>query len=303
MSRLLFSFLLVIPFLRGQEPYRFVAMGDTGSGSSAQQRVSDQMWRWLTEKPYKLVVMLGDNIYGNTEVTGGGSPKYFHDKFDLQYERFQEKGVVFHASVGNHDMQTNHAQGEIDDKRRFGILGPDGYYTFTTPAEFDVKGKPLVEFFALNSELKNDKMARQVEWFKEESKKSTAVWKVVFLHHPLYTVRGQHAPALVLRGLIEDSLRQNHVQIILAGHNHFYARMKPVDETVQLIAGGGGRHLAFPFGDKCAAITARKYHFLGVEVLPDKVHFTAIDQYGAVFDDATLDENYLKTNTNGCPER
>jgi hypothetical protein len=303
MVRQFFSFLFFIPFLCGQAPFRFAAMGDTGSGSSAQQRVADQMWQWWQKNPFQLVVMLGDNIYGNTELTGGGSPKYFHDKFDLQYERFQEKGVVFHASVGNHDMQTNHAQGEIDDKRRFGILGPDGYYTFESPAEFQVKGKPLVEFFALNSELKNEKMARQVEWFREESKKSAAVWKVVFLHHPLYTVRGQHAPALGLRHAIEESLQQNHVQIILAGHNHFYARMKPVDETVQLIAGGGGRHLAFPFNDKCAAITARKYHFLGVEVSTDKVRFVAIDQYGQVFDDATVNEGSLKIDTAGCPER
>ena len=285
------------------EPFRFIAMGDTGSGSSAQQRVSDQMWQWMQSHPFQLALMLGDNIYGNTEITGGGNPRYFHEKFDLQYERLREKGVVFHASIGNHDMQTNHAQGEIDDKRRFGILGPDGYYTFNSPAQYNVKGKPLVAFFALNSELKGDKMTQQVEWLKEQLGKSDAVWKVVFLHHPLYTVRGQHAPALVLRGLIEDSLRQNHVQLILAGHNHFYARMKPLDGEVQVIAGGGGRHLAFPLNDKCAAITARKYHFLSVDVLPDKVRVVAIDEYGKVFDDAAIDPLYLQQTTQGCPAR
>ena len=305
LRRLFFSLLVVVPFLYGQppEPFRFVAMGDTGSGSVAQQRVSDQMWQWMKTNPFQLVVMLGDNIYGNTEITGGGSPGYFHQKFDLQYERFQEKGVVFHAAVGNHDMQTNHAQGEIDDQRRFGILGADGYYTFNSPAQYDVKGQPLVEFFALNSELKDEKMTQQVAWLKQELKKSDAVWKIVFLHHPLYTVRGQHAPALVLRHLIEDSLKQNHAQFILAGHNHFYARMKPVDQTVQLITGGGGRHLAFPLNDKCAVTTARRYHFLGVEVDPGKVRVVAIDQYGQRFDDATMDAGYLKLNTEGCPER
>lgn len=305
LRRVLLPLLAVLPLLNGQspEPFRFIAMGDTGSGSGAQQRVSDQMWQWMQIHPFQLALMLGDNIYGNTEITGGGSPRYFHEKFDLQYERFQEKGVVFHAAIGNHDMQTNHAQGEIDDKRRFGILGPEGYYTFRSPARYNVKGKPLVQFFALNSELKREKMTEQVDWLKEELGKSDAVWKVLFLHHPLYTVRGQHAPALVLRGLIEDSLRRNHVQIILAGHNHFYARMKPVDGEVQLIAGGGGRHLAFPLNDKCAAITARKYHFLSVEVLPEKVRVIAIDEDGKVFDDAAIDPLYLQETTKGCPAR
>jgi hypothetical protein len=247
--------------------------------------------------------MLGDNIYGNHEISGGGDPQYFHAKFDLQYERFQEHGVVFHAAVGNHDMQTNHAQAEIDDQKRFGILGTDGYYKFSSPEKFNLNGRPLVEFFAINSELRHEKLAAQVVWLKQELEKSTAVWKVVFLHHPLYTVRGQHAPALVLRGLIEESMKKNHVQIILAGHNHFYARMKPVDQMVQLISGGGGRHLAFPFSDRCAELSARKYHFMELEVYPDRVHMTAIDQYGDVFDEKSIDTGYLNTTAKGCPIR
>ena len=301
--RFVLPFLFFLPLCTGQEPFRFIAIGDTGSGSQPQQRVSDQMWERMKTHPFQLVVMLGDNIYGNHEVSGGGDPRFFHDKFDLQYTRFQERGVVFHAVVGNHDMQTNHAQAEIDDQKRFGILGSDGYYKFSSPENFRVKGRPLMEFFAINSELRHEKMMRQVEWLKAELAKSDAIWKVVYLHHPLYTVRGQHAPALVLRGMIEQSMKQNHVQLILAGHNHFYARMKPVDQMVQLISGGGGRHLAFPFGDRCAEISARRYHFLEVEVYRDKVHVTAIDQFGDVFDEKTIDEDYLKTPAKGCPIR
>jgi hypothetical protein len=296
-------FLVFLPLFAQQEPFRFIAIGDTGSGSPAQQRVADQMWERMKTHPFHLVVMLGDNIYGNHEVSGGGSSRFFHEKFDLQYERFQERGVVFHAAIGNHDMQTDHAQAEIDNQKRFGILGTDAYYKFLSPENFDVKGRPLVEFFALNSELRNEKMNQQVEWLRGELEKSAAVWKVVFLHHPLYTVRGQHAPALVLRGLIEESMKKNHVQIILAGHNHFYARMKPVDQMVQLISGGGGRHLAFPFSDHCAEISARLYHFVEVEVYPAKVHVTAIDQYGDAFDEKSIDPDYLKTPAKGCPIR
>ena len=296
-------FLSFLPLFAQQEPFRFIAIGDTGSGSPAQQRVADQMWTLMQKHPFHSVLMLGDNIYGNTELTGGGSPRFFHQKFDLQYERFQERGVVFHAAVGNHDMQTDHAQAEIDDQKRFGILGPDGYYKFSSPENFGVNGRPLMDFFAINSELRDEKMTRQVKWLRAELEKSNAIWKAVFLHHPLYTVRGQHAPAVILRGMIEESLKKNHVQIILAGHNHFYARMKPVDETVQVITGGGGRHLAFPRGDRCAEISARRYHFTEVEVYPDKLDITATDQYGETFDQKSIDAEYLKTPAKGCPIR
>ena len=276
--------------------FRFVAIGDTGSGSKAQGRVAEQMWKWRETNPFQLVLMLGDNIYGNTEITGGGDPRFFPAKFDAFYARFQKEGVVFHAAVGNHDMQTRHAQAEIDDQARFGIMGADGYYKFSSP-------DGTIEFFALNSELRAEKMMDQIAWFKEAVDKSHAIWKFVFLHHPLYTVRGQHAPAVALRRQIQDSLKKDHVQFILAGHNHFYARLKPVDETVQLISGGGGRHLAFPRMDHCAEISTRKYHFLGVEVFADRVRFTAIDQNGDVVDQSVVDEDYLKTSTRGCPVR
>jgi hypothetical protein len=302
-SGLVVLFLFFLPLFAQQEPFRFIAIGDTGSGSPAQQRVADQMWTLMQKHPFHLVVMLGDNIYGNHEVSGGGSPRFFHEKFDLQYERFQERGVVFHSAVGNHDMQTDHAQAEIDDQKRFGILGPHGYYEFSSPEKFNVNGRPLMEFFAINSELRKEDMAAQVKWLRGELEKSTAVWRVVFLHHPLYTVRGQHAPAVVLREMIEGSMKKNHVQIILAGHNHFYARMKPVDEMVQLISGGGGRHLAFPFSDRCAEISARRYHFTEVEVYPEKANVRAIDQYGEAFDDKSIDADYLKTPAKGCPIR
>lgn len=297
---LLFS---LTAFAAAQTPFRFVAIGDTGSASPAQGRVADEMWKWRQTNPFNLVVMLGDNIYGTTELTHGGDPKLFPKKFDAYYKRFQDAGVVFHASVGNHDMQTDHAQAEIDDQARFGMLGPDGYYKFSTPDSYNVNGRHLADFFALNSELRGDKFDAQVKWLAEELPKSNAVWKFMFLHHPLYTVRGQHAPAVHLRNAIEKSLRDNHVQFILAGHNHFYTRMKPVDGMMQMISGGGGRHLAFPRTDHCAELSARTYEFLGVEVFPDKVRFIAIDQYGKMFDNFTADEKYLSVSAPACPIR
>jgi len=62
------------------------------------------------------------------------------------------------------------------------------------------------------------------------------------------------------------------------------------------ISGGGGRHLAFPRTDQCAELSARAYEFLGVEVFSDKVRFSAIDQYGKMFENFTVDEKYLSVS-------
>jgi hypothetical protein len=111
------------------------------------------------------------------------------------------------------------------------------------------------------------------------------------------------APALELRDAIAKSLHDYHVQFVLGGHNHFYSRMKPVDGLMQMISGGGGRHLAFPRNDKCAVMSARKYEFLEVEVFADRVRFIAIDEDGKTFDDFTADEKYLSVSAPGCPIR
>jgi len=63
---------------------------------------------------------------------------------------------------------------------------------------------------------------------------------------------------------------------------------------MQVIPGGGGRHLALP----CTA-----YDFLGVEVFLNKVRFSAIDQYGKMSDNFTADEKYLSVSAPGCPIR
>ncbi|MGH7247723.1 MAG: hypothetical protein ACREH9_06420, partial [Pseudomonadota bacterium] len=39
------------------------------------------------------------------------------------------------------------------DPRRFGIAGPLGYYDYSAPASFNVNGRPIADFFAVNSEL------------------------------------------------------------------------------------------------------------------------------------------------------
>jgi len=216
------------------------------------------------------VVMLGDNIYGTTELTHGGGPKLFPKKFDTYYKRFQDAGVVFHASVGNHDMQTDRARGEIDDQTRFGMLGPDGYYKFSTPDSFDVSGKPLAEFFALNSELHGEKFDAQVKWLAEELPKSTAVWKFVFLHHPFYTVEGQHAPAVGLRRAIGKSLHDNHVQFALGGHNHFYSRMKPADGMMQMISGAAGATRRFRTPTTAPGFRPKPTNFWGSKFIRTK---------------------------------
>lgn len=293
-------FFLAAACATAAEPFRFLAIGDSGAGSEGQQRVADQMWDWLGKHPFNLVLMLGDNIYGATEVMGGGSPKRFPGEFDRYYKRFEERGVVFHAVIGNHDRQTAGGKFEIEDRARFGIEGGGGYYKFSSPAKFNVRGRTLVDFFAFNSEIHGGAMAEQVAWLKKSLKDSTALWKVVYMHRPIYTPNGRHGPDLSLRKAIEQTLKENGVQLVLAGHNHFYGRMKPIGHIEYLVSGGGGGHLYRPEPNSCTDVIRREFHFLAFDVYSDKIQFWAVGEDGKIFDKLTIDPAFLASASNAC---
>ena len=51
------------------------------------------------------------------------------------------------------------------------------------------------------------------------------------LHHPIYTPRADrlfgHKSELKMRQQLEQLLIGGHVDAVIQGHNHFYARLKP----------------------------------------------------------------------------
>jgi len=65
----------------------------------------------------------------------------------------------------------------------------------------------------------------QRRWFKKALQKSKdAQWKIVVLHHPVYSVRGKYR-YLLIRRLFDPIMREYGVDMVLQGHEHCYARM------------------------------------------------------------------------------
>jgi hypothetical protein len=89
----------------------------------------------------------------------------------------------------------------------------------------------------------------QLLWLRDELKKSTAKWKVVYGHDQVYSaVRGDNDdPIERLLPILEE----NRVDLYLCGHEHLFQHLKragSVHYFVNGAAGGGGR----PWGLKPA---------------------------------------------------
>jgi acid phosphatase len=266
---------------------RFAALGDAGTGNSEQRAVAEQMLAVQRRSQFDLTLFLGDNIYES------GSPREIEKKFLKPYRRLLQNGVEVRGSIGNHDARSE--TGVLLQQLIFG-MGAKTYYSF-------VKNDRLIEFFALDStllinEASDPAREAQLRWFENRLAESKAVWKIVFLHHPLYSSAKRHGNAssdekdvLRLRQSIEPLLVKYAVDIVLNGHDHVYERPK-MQAGIQYFTSGSGGKLRrgnliktspfFRFGND------EENSFMLFSVTPRAAQFWSISSKGTILDGGEL---------------
>ena len=79
---------------REKDSVRFAIIGDTGTGTSSQYQVGEQLTTARQMFPFEFVIMLGDNIYGSER------PQDFVTKFEKPYKALLDAKVPFYAALG-----------------------------------------------------------------------------------------------------------------------------------------------------------------------------------------------------------
>src|SRR5258708_4707899 len=181
---------------------KFAAIGDAGSGDPKQYDIANQMTRFHAKFPFDRVIMLGDNIYG------GQGPSDLVKKFSQPYKALLDIGVKFYASLGNHDDPVN-------NRYPLWNMGGQMYYTYSTKN---------VRFFALDS---NQVDQKELAWLENALKSAQEEWKICYFHHPLYSDGGTHGSSVDVRVSFEPLFVTYGVNVVSAGHDHFYERLTP----------------------------------------------------------------------------
>jgi len=245
---------------------RFAVIGDTGSGTEKQRQVADMMIRYKQLFPFEFVLMMGDNLYGSE------TPKDFENKFSDVYKKLLDDKIKFYATLGNHDLpiQINY--------EKFNMNGKE-YYRFR---------KGNVAFYSLNSNYMDK---RQVKWLEDELTKDTSDWKICFFHHPPYSSAKKHGSDTQLREIIEPIFLKYGVNVVLAGHEHVYERIKPQKGIYYFVSGAGGQ-LRTGDIEKQSPLTEKSFdqdmHFMLFEVVGDQLYFQAISRTGGTIDSGVL---------------
>jgi hypothetical protein len=254
---------------------KFAVIGDSGRGNQAQRDVAEQMVRYHERFAFPFVIMVGDNLY-----EGPATPEDYRLKFEEPYAPLLAEGVQFFAALGNHDdrQEVNYEPFNMRGRR---------YYRFAPPGNLVARLTTPVQFFALDSTYLD---RGQLEWLDAELAASPADWKIVFLHHPIYTSGRYKASAFVNRSTLESTFQRRNVSAVFSGHEHIYQRTTLQNGIQYFISGGAG---SLRPGDGAAApFIARtysaNYHFMLVEIEGEAMHFQAISRTGATIDAGRL---------------
>jgi len=249
----------------GKDSVKFLVLGDTGTGDRAQIEVAAQVWKSHQVFPYEFAIMLGDNIYGSER------PQDFARKFEQPYKPLLDANIAFYASLGNHDDPNQQYY------KPFG-MGGKRYYTYQ---------KKDVRFFAIDSNyMDRDQQA----WLDKELRESDAKWKIVYGHHPIYSSGGRHGSEVDLREIVEPLFVKYGVNVVFAGHEHFYERLKPQKGIHYFTAGGSAK---LRDGDiRIGPLTAKGFDteqsYMVVEIDGEVMRFQALSRRGKIVDSGEI---------------
>ncbi len=242
---------------------RVLAFGDFGTGAPPQRQVAAAMLAYHRQKQFDFAVTLGDNFYS----TGMAAPD--DERWKTWWsDLYDPLKIPFYATLGNHDWgQPNSPAAEIVFSQRSPSWRmPAAYYTFTAGD---------AQFFALDTDVISEK---QLLWLDGALKASTARWKIVYGHHPVYS-EGAHEDNNVKIAQLLPVLRRGGADIYLAGHDHDMQHLKPEGRLHFFVAGSGGQLRPIQPGPRSLfAMSARGFAVL--EVQPSSLAVAFVDVQG-----------------------
>lgn len=226
----------------------FAVIGDYGGPASIPdmvQAVADL----IKSREVDFIITVGDNNYTAQGLVSFDEAvgRYYHEYIGNYKGNYgdglaPERTNNFYPALGNADWGDLAAYLDF-----FDLPGNGRYYTFT---------RGPVSFFALDSDPQEEQRdgrtatnaenpeSVQARWLKQALTASTAPWKLVYMHHAPYVSRSGGEGEVAMRW----PYTAWGATAVLAGHNHFYERLRPPDGGLYFVNGLGGTSI-YPIGE------------------------------------------------------
>ncbi|MBX3199536.1 MAG: metallophosphoesterase [Labilithrix sp.] len=275
---------------------RFIAMGDTGTGSNAQLKIGNAIAAHCKARGCDFVQLLGDNLY-DSGASSANDP-IFQSHFEVPYAAVD---LDFWIVLGNHDyghdgLGTDFPRGQNEiaytaNSTKWKL--PSAYWHHVPPA-----GEGVLETFGLDTNMamfgQDSAQRKDVSaWIAA----STAEWKIAFGHHP-YKSNGPHgnagrydarldglivppAPAngQSVKSYLEDTIC-GKVDLYLSGHDHSRQWLNESCKGTELAVSGAGAKATKLGGKNASLFESLALGFLYIVIEGKKLTAEFIDENG-----------------------
>jgi tartrate-resistant acid phosphatase type 5 len=269
----------------------FIIFGDWGrSGRSHQRDVANEMGLAANAGGIDFIISTGDNFQVKG-VRSTGDPLW-KTNFETIYTR---KSLLkpWYPVLGNHDYLGS-PRAEIDYSkmsRRWHM--PARYWALHKK----LRDSTAIDFFFLDTspfqkqyrrdkrygDLTKQDTLRQLIWLDSVLAASTAQWKFVVGHHPVYS-GGMHDPDLEdMAPRFADMFSRHGVDAYFAGHDHDFEHIRQNGSSVNYFVVGTGSQVRPVFSTSGTLFAKSVPGFTEVFVTRDTMTVKAIDYQGNMF--------------------
>src|SRR3989304_1413347 len=254
-----------IPIGSGSSQVVLAALGDSGTGGEAQLKVADSLRRICEEQNCDAVILLGDVIYDKG--VESVDDLQFKTKFEIPYKAID---APFYIALGNHDHF-----GCVDCYIQYDSNSPkwefpNYYYRHSFGS--------LVDIFVLDT----DNFSKdQAAWLEQETKKSTAAWKIAVGHHPIYTNSKQYSKAYPEKKALLSSSVCYNFDLYLSGHTHGLEDLGEICGVRHIVSGGGGGDL-YEIIPNQSPFSAESYGLLLLKAQTDSITLFFYNERGEI---------------------
>ena len=231
----------------------FSIIGDWGRhGRPDQMAVAQQMGLACAKAKAAFVISVGDNFY--EDGVASVDDTHWKNSFERVYAA-PSLQVPWYVALGNHDYRGS-VQAQLDyGKNNARWKMPARYWRQVMAVDpatnvefFFIDTSPMISAYAthpenkqMGIELPKQNVPQQLAWLDQALASSTAPWKLVIGHHPIYSAGLGHGSGEDLITKLLPLLQKHGVQVYICGHDHDLQHLQTGD--VQLfISGGGSEH-------------------------------------------------------------
>lgn len=240
------------------QPFRFAAYGDDRTQLDKHAAVLARM------RPFQpdFVIQTGDLVQDGTVEA------QWTDFFRVAADLLREAPYL--PALGNHERS-----------------GAPYFHYFDVPREYSFD-YGNAHFVALDSNRPPEEFAAQEKWLRKDlAAHQDATWRIVYFHHTPYTcvaMPPRRVAAEKLRARLEPIFLQQHVNLVINGHDHDYQHHL-ANGIHYVVTGGGGAPLYAVQPDTPFVKAAKSaHHYCELTVNGSRMSVRAVEPDGTVIE-------------------